>query len=184
MADPEVPPPIQSRPDPRPEPRWGQYADVVPVVPAVPAAAPAVPVPSTDSPTSAPGAATAAVRAPASDALLTTLLLAIGVFDVVRQFGSFAAFAELMTTVYRDMGIGEFTSTSLANTVGLVMNVARIALIVAATVWSARRVTQGKRAFWVPLAAGGVAVVLIFVAVLVVMLVDPAMSAYVTSVAG
>lgn len=160
-------------PDPRPEPRWGQYSDVAPVAPVAPTLPPPVPV---AVPESRP--------APTSDVLLTVVLLAIGLFDVIRQFGAFANFAPVMRDSYTQLGYGEFTSDDLANSMGVGQNIARVVLILIAVAWSARRISQRKRAFWVPLAAGGLATVLLLVGILVVMLLDPAITDYVTTLTG
>lgn len=150
--------------DSRPEPRWGQYSDVAPVAPTFP------PPVAVTAPEGRP--------APTSDVLVTVVLLAIGLFDVIRQFAAFANFAPVMRESYLQLGYGEFTSDALANGMGIGQNVARVVLILIAVAWSARRIAQRKRAFWVPLAAGGLATVLLLAGILVVMLLDPAITDY------
>ena len=163
-------------PDPRPEPRWGQYSDAPPVVA----------VPETLAPPTAPPVASTPQRppAPTSDVVLTVLLLAIGLVDVLRQFSSFANFASVMRDSYAQLGYGEFTSDDLANAMGVAQNVVRVVLILVAILWSARRIRQRKRAFWVPLAAGGAAALVLLVGILAVMLIDPALATYLNSLTG
>ncbi len=160
-------------PDPRPEPRWGQYSDAPPVV-AAPAALP--------PPTVAPPAQRQ--PAPTSDVVLTVFLLVIGLIDVIRQFSSFANFASVMRESYTQLGYGEFTSDALANSMGVAQNVVRVALILIAIVWSAWRIRERKRAFWVPLAAGGAAALVLLIGILAVMLVDPALATYLNTLTG
>jgi uncharacterized membrane protein YhaH (DUF805 family) len=161
------------RPDPRPEPRWGQYSDTPPVV-----AAPVTLPPPTL-------AATPQRRpAPTSDVILTVVLLVIGLVDVIRQFSSFANFASVMRESYTQLGYGEFTSDALANSMGVAQNVVRVALILIAIAWSARRIRQRKRAFWVPLVAGAAAALVLLVGILAVMLVDPAIATYLNTLTG
>lgn len=158
-------------PDPRPEPRWGQYSDARPVVAA---------------PETLPPPTVAAQRppAPTSDVVLTVLLLGIGLVDVIRQFSSFANFASVMRESYIQLGYGEFTSDALANSMGVAQNVVRVLLILIAIVWSARRIRQRKRAFWVPLAAGGAAALVLLVGILALMLIDPALATYLNTLTG
>ena len=158
-------------PDPRPEPRWGQYSDAPPVV-----AAPVTLPPPTVAPQRPP--------APTSDVVLTVLLLGIGLVDVIRQFSSFANFASVMRESYIQLGYGEFTSDALANSMGVAQNVVRVLLILIAIVWSARRIRQRKRAFWVPLAAGGAAALVLLVGILALMLIDPALATYLNTLTG
>ncbi|MCC6855092.1 MAG: hypothetical protein IT189_03410 [Microbacteriaceae bacterium] len=158
-------------PDPRPEPRWGQYSDAPPVV-----AAPETLPPPTVAPQRPP--------APTSDVVLTVLLLGIGLVDVIRQFSSFANFASVMRESYIQLGYGEFTSDALANSMGVAQNVVRVLLILIAIVWSARRIRQRKRAFWVPLAAGGAAALVLLVGILALMLIDPALATYLNTLTG
>ena len=56
-----------------------------------------------------------------------------------------------MRESYIQLGYGEFTSDALANSMGVAQNVVRVLLILIAIVWSARRIRQRSRAFWVPL---------------------------------
>ena len=159
--------------DPRPEPRWGQYSDAAPVVPAAATLPPQTVAPM---PRRTP--------APTSDLVLTVLLLAIGLIDVIRQFSSFANFANVMRESYTQLGYGEFTSDALANSMGVAQNVVRVVLILIAIAWSARRIRQRKRAFWVPLAAGGAAALVLLVGILAVMLIDPAIATYLNALTG
>lgn len=160
----------ESAPDPRPEPRWGQYSDAVPVAATYP---PPTPPPAPER-----------AAAPTSDVVMTVLLIAIGLFDVIRQFPAFMDFARVMRESYTQLGYGEFTSDALANGMGVAQNIVRVVLILIAIAWSARRISQRKRAFWVPLAAGGVATLLLLGGIFAVMLIDPAITAYVNHLSG
>ena len=59
-----------------------------------------------------------------------------------------------------------------------------VTLILIAIVWSARRIRQHQRAFWVPLAAGGAAALVLLVGILALMLIDPALAIYLNTLTG
>lgn len=159
--------------DDRPEPKYGQYAPVPPAPPVV--EADPVPAPAPVAPQ-----AEVAVRPRRTwDVVLTTLLLLVGVYDVVTSFGAFANLGMAMRVVYEQQGFGTFTSDELASAMGLVANVLRIGLLVAAIVVSLVRIGHNRIAFWVPLGAGVLAVLAVTVCVLVAALGDPALMEYV-----
>jgi hypothetical protein len=92
--------------DDRPEPKYGQYAPV----PSAPPAVEPVPVVET-APVAIEPPTEAAVRPRRTwDVVLTTLLLLVGVYDVVTSYGTFANLGESLKTVYQQQGFGEFTS--------------------------------------------------------------------------
>lgn len=172
MTEPERPDTTPDpAPEPRPAPRWGQYADVPPRAPAVPELPPpALPAPP---PPRLVG-----------DIVITTILLAIGVYDVVTRWSSNTDLASTIRQVYELQGIGEFTSVGFAEQVGALTNLLRLAVLIGTVAWSLVRVNAGRRAFWVPILGGGVATVLTFVLYLVVVISDPAFLEYVDRVSG
>ncbi len=107
------------------------------------------------------------------------LLLGVGLIDVLLRYGQFAAFADIFQEAYVQLGYGDFTSDAAANAMGAFQNGARIVILLIAVGLSARLITQGRRAFWVPLAAGGVAAVVLTLGFFVVILGDPALAEYV-----
>lgn len=154
--------------DDRPEPRYGQYA-------------PLPPTPESPPTGPEPAAALPAVQAPRRtwDVVLTTLLLLLGVIDVVSGFPQFAGLAATLGTVYASQGFGTFTSDGLAATMGIAINVARVVVLAAAIVVSLLRIRANRIAFWVPLAGAALAALVVIVCVLAVILQDPALAEYV-----
>lgn len=167
--------PADPRPDPRPAPRWGQYAEVPPPPPPLPPAVTDLPPPLAPAP-----------PAPrlVGDIVITTVLLAIGVYDVVSRWSLNLDLASIIRQVYDLQGIGEFTSVGLAEQVGALTNVVRLAVLVGTIAWALVRINAGKRAFWVPLLGGVLATVTTFVFYLVVVISDPAFLSYVDQVSG
>jgi hypothetical protein len=157
-------------PDTRPEPKYGQYA------PIVPAAAPA-PVPDA---TWAPPVAPPAVAAPSRtrDVVITTVLLLLGVFDVASSFSTFAQLAPALTRVYAQFGIDGSASDSLAAPYGLAINAVRISVLVITVVVALLLISRRRSAFWVPLAGWALAGIVSSILVAVVMLNDPAYLAW------
>ena len=164
--------------DPRPQPRWGQYADVPP---AAPAPAPASP-PAPEEPP-APEAA-ALPRRRTLDIALTTGLLLLGVLDVVTRWSEYADLAATMRELYRLQGLGEFTSVGFADQVGGIINITRAAVLVATIIVSLVLVQRGTRAFWVPLAGAAVAFLITIALLIVVMTNDPALAEYAMRLSG
>ncbi len=163
------------RTDPRPEPRWGQYSDAPP-----PLVAPAADLAPTGPHRPAERSAQSQHPAPrrTGDIVLTVFLLGIGLIDVVLRFGQFESFAVIFHEAYAQMGYGEFTSDAAANAMGTVQNVARVIILLVAIGLSVRLIAQGKRAFWVPLAAGVVAAIVLTLGFFVVVIGDPALAQY------
>lgn len=144
--------------DPRPEPRWGQYADVTP---------PPVEPPPPARPAAAPVRRT-------WDVVLTTMLLAYAVFEVVGGWSSFANLSPDIQTMFDQFGIGTFTATEVALQWGLAANLARATVLVAVIVVSLLFIRRGRLAFWVPLAGGALAGILVLVCIGAVIASDPA----------
>lgn len=156
----------ERRPDPRPEPRWGQYAEVPPAP-----AEPEYPPPSIPEPAPAPRRT--------GDIVFTTLLLLIGVYDVVVQWPFYAALGVSIRDAYEQQVFGEFTSIELADSMGATLNLVRAGILVIAIAWALLRISRGKRGFWIAL-GGGVLAALVAVGFLfAIMFQDPALMEYV-----
>ncbi|MEP6480991.1 MAG: DUF6264 family protein [Rhodoglobus sp.] len=165
--------------DDRPRPKYGEYGPV-----AVPPVSPSAPTPA---PTPMPRpvvAATLPPTRPAWDTFATTLLLMFGVFDVVTGFGQFSSLAHTLRAAYQSQGFPAFTSDDLANSMGTVINVARVVVLVAAIVVTLVMIRAGRRTFWVPLAGAVLSALIVIVCLVVVILNDPALAEYVSTRAG
>jgi hypothetical protein len=157
--------------DDRPEPKYGQYAPL-PASPAAPVGPPLVAPP--------PAEAAPAVAAPnrTRDVVVTTVLLLIGVVDVVTGFATFADFGPSLTLVYRQLGIDGTASSALAAPYGAAINAVRIAVLAVTVVVSLLLIARRRRAFWAPLAGYVLAAIITSVLVATVMLNDPAYQAW------
>ncbi len=196
--------------DHRPPPRYGEYAPLEPTAPpdraapgdsgtppdraapadsgtppdrAAPAASSSVTVKSTAAERSGSAlAASAGTRErPLWDTLVTSILLALGTFDVVNSWPQVADFTSALNTLYAAQGIGTFTSAALAATMGLVANIVRLVILLAVIAISLVRIHLRKRAFPVPIIGAVAAGIVLIAFVAVLMLNDPAMVAYLHS---
>jgi hypothetical protein len=149
--------------DQRPQPKYGEYGEVAnPAPPAQMSWPPPQPA-----------------KRRTWDLVLTVGLLVIGVYNVTRTIAGMASLGSTIATVYDQQGIGTFTSYELASQIAVTLDVASIILLVVAIIVSIARLRRNRIAFWVPLTAGVVNALVAVVGVLVVMLSDPAFSAYV-----
>ena len=155
--------------DDRPRPKYGEYAPIPPVV-----AAPVTPV----APVVPPVAARTATP---GDVFVTTLLLVIGVVDVVGRFSLYADLGTQLQGVYSAEGFPAFTSIALANNIGVALNIARVVVLVGTIVAALLRIRRGRRAFWVPLVGAGIAFVILIACLLAVIIADPAFAQYVAT---
>ena len=163
--------PAASAPDPRPRPRYGEYADPAPV------AAPALP-PPVASPAPEPQAPR---RRRTWDVVLTTALLALAVYDVIGGYSTFADLSPAIQIMFDQTGVGPFTATAAAQQWGFIANAARIAILVVVILVSLLLVARRRLAFWVPLAGGALAAVVVLVAITAIIVADPAYLAYLSS---
>ncbi len=156
--------------DNRPEPKYGQYAPIPPVSPEAAAVVASV------APAQANVGASATRRA--WDTAMTTLLLLLGVVDVVRNFSTFANLPDRLRAAYATLGYPPFTSDAIAATMGLGLNIARITILAITIVVSLLLIRAGKTAIWAPLAGAALAGIVVTVGLMVVMAQDPALAEY------
>lgn len=156
--------------DPRPRPQYGEYAPIS----AAPETPPAEPVAATEpEPTPQPTA-----KRNSRDLIFTTALLVIGVWDVFASFAQYANLAALIQQAYDQLGVGEFTSTEFALTMGSVINIGRIVILGIVVLLALWRISRGKLAFWIPLVGAVVAAIFVGICTVVVMANDPAFIAF------
>jgi hypothetical protein len=113
------------------------------------------------------------------DGVLTTLLLFVGVIDVVTGWRTFAGLADGLKAAYAAQGYPPFTSEALATTMGLALNIARGAVLALTILVSLLRIRAGRIAVWVPIAGAGLAGILAIIGLIVVIMQDPALAQYV-----
>jgi magnesium-transporting ATPase (P-type) len=115
------------------------------------------------------------------DTFMTTLVLSLTAFVVISSSAGWANLPEALAQSYEQLGYGEFTSVELASTMGVVIAVMQSALLIAAALISIARLRAKRSAFWVPLVFGVSSMVLTLVLMMIVMLNDPALAAFIAN---
>lgn len=161
--------------DPRPRPQYGEYAPIPPATPApeVEAVTPDPVPPAEQTPAEQPP-----VKKFSRDLIITSALLVIGVWDVVTGFSQYSDLPALLQQAYDQLGVGEFTSTDLALSMGALINGGRVVILVLTIVLSLWRISKGKLSFWIPLVGAVVAGIFVGVCSVIVMTSDPAFIAF------
>lgn len=170
--------------DERPRPKYGEYATPQNQAEAIAGSMPPV------SPLLTPGSSPVAPPDPARqdvrprrrwDLILSIGLLAYGFFNVVAGFFQYSNIAEVVNQAYALQGVGEFTSTEFAETVGLAINVVNVVIYAVTALVTIRLLRARRLAFYVPLIGGALAAIVVAVLLLVLMFSDPAFMAYVNN---
>lgn len=164
--------------DPRPKPRYGEYAPPGWVSP--------VPPPEQQQegeqqahgqrPQSAPSGVG---RRRTWDVFLTVTLLVIGALQVSNAFTTFGNLPQFLNQYYESQGVGQYTNVELAQAIGVAIMVSQ-AVIFLATAWVSYLALKHKRlAFYWPLIGFGAAMIVTVVLMIVVMVGDPALMTHI-----
>lgn len=104
-----------------------------------------------------------AKRPSMADRIITALLLTVGAFGALQSgfamFGLGRQFA-MMADV---LGVSDFTAPSWLELTGRIAGIAVLAFYALVLVYSIRRLRSGKLTFWVPLVAGVIVFVIVFI---------------------
>ncbi|WP_210479412.1 DUF6264 family protein [Naasia sp. SYSU D00948] len=161
---------MSDRPTSGPAPRWGEYGPA-------PEPAPELPPPVAPAPEQPP--ATAARRAaPTWDRVLTIALLVFGTVNVLTGIPQMLRLPDALDEAYAMQGFGDYTAIALASAIGIAVNVVNVLLLIAAVAASIPQLRAGRIAFWIPLVAGAIALVVAVVLIGAAMIGDPALAAY------
>ena len=121
-----------------------------------------------------PGQPAAAQRKPRTgDRVVTILLLVFGAFGALNIASSFFALGNQIRLMATMIGLENVEPAGWVNTLGTVSGLATLLLFALTAIYSIQRMRAGKIAFWVPLAAGGVAFVLLMVIPMIAMTSTP-----------
>jgi hypothetical protein len=117
-------------------------------------------------------------RAPTWDPVATVGLLVIGLIDVTRTVALSRDLGPVLDGVFQQAGYGEYTSTGVATTVGLVVAAVNVLGLVLAIALAVPRLRAHRTAFWIPLVLGLSCAVLTLILVVVAAALDPAFAAH------
>ena len=174
--------------DPRPRPKYGEYAPLPPAPPE------GVAEPTTDAQPQAlhnamPPVIPASAPPPPPerpqrmwDVLLTATLLLFGVVDVINSFSTVADLGPILREGLAAQGYEGFAADEAAAEAGAVANAVRVIALVLTIVFALIQVQRRRIAFWIPLVGATVATLAMFAAIFVAVLSDPGFMTYVESV--
>ena len=180
----------------RPRPKYGEYAtpqeqaeiiakSLPPVSPvlqprdqegsrpvrAVPEVHPGTTVPMTPIPSTA--------RPPRRwDRILSIALLAYALFSTLSGFAQYGDLPAVVQSVYDIQGVGTFASSPLAEGMGPAIVIVNVAIFVLTVFLTVRRLQKNRLAFWIPLVAGTLSIVVTAVLLGIVIFNDPAFRAF------
>lgn len=178
-----------------PRPQYGEYASPeeqsrragrdLPVTPAP--AEPVLSVPPSAAPARPAPAAGDAAAAPSwnVDRLITLVLLAYGLVNVITSAISYLDPSAFLTQMMQVLGIeGTFTNHAQAKVWGIAAAIVLILGWTGTAVWALSSLRRGKRSWWIPLVGAAVTLALSAVCMLVPFYGDPAVSSYLSGLAG
>lgn len=171
--------------DDRPRPEYGEYASESERASAIERSG----VPRQAEPVHPVGGAAATsdreAHAPQSssaiDRIVTIFLLSFGLVSVLGGAGSYVTLEASMDRMFGQLGIGDYTATSLTPIIGILIVASQTAAWIIAAGWSFVRIRRGRTAWWIPV-AGGIASFLASAVLLGILLgSDPAFLEFVSS---
>ncbi|WP_167041061.1 DUF6264 family protein [Salinibacterium sp. ZJ454] len=115
------------------------------------------------------------------DRIVSMVLLAIGFVNVTTSIPSWLNLPSTLQLAYDQLGIGTYTATALADSLGVVAIVVQAAIWVAALAITVPLIRSNRLSWWVPLVAGAVAFLAVMVIVYIAMAGDPAFVANLTT---
>ncbi|QZY51473.1 DUF6264 family protein [Leucobacter tenebrionis] len=104
------------------------------------------------------------------DLVITIALLAIGAFGALYTALVLFSLPSTLSLVGDALGLADFSVPAWINTFSTVSALAMFALYAVVLIFSIQRMRAGKLAFWVPLSAGALALILTFVLTAVAMM--------------
>ncbi|BDZ49664.1 hypothetical protein GCM10025867_19050 [Frondihabitans sucicola] len=195
---------MPARVEGRPAPGYGEYAPAGWVSPVAPVEEPEAPTTETDvvqdarrggpvgtetrrpqvprtfdapPPTGAPvpGRPPSAVRNASFNRFATMILLAYGLYDVIRGALQTSAFVQTYVSEFTSLGYlrGDFHNGAALHSVAVISAVASVAVYLLVAIWAIRRLRAGKRSWVVLLVTGIVVNLATGVCVVAVVMNDP-----------
>jgi hypothetical protein len=180
----EAPKPESPRPA---RPQYGEYATPEQQAAALGTSRSRVELPAPEASTarqlpppqlSTPGTEILPTRHPV-DAFVTSLFLGIGVVVTINSLGSNLDLFTAINNAALQLGYGKYTSTGLAQTIGVLLSAVQVVSLLITVFLSLRAVRRGRRAFYIPLLGAAVFVVIAIILLMVALLGDPAFVAHI-----
>lgn len=122
-----------------------------------------------EQPQAAPAPPAEGRRPRVADRVITIVLLVIGAFGTLNSAASFFALDSQLRLTASMIGIESPEVAGWVKTLGLVSGLAVLLLYAVTVIFSIQRMRAGKLAFWVPLTAGAIAVLLALIIPMIAM---------------
>ena len=126
-------------------------------------------------PGAAPGAAPGRTPAPRWNLTLTILLIGFGFFGMSYSVAILQAFPTSMQLLHSTQGLGDFSPAPVVGTLITAGTVTMTGLWAISTGLAVWQLVRRRMSFWIPLTAGVVALVVLFVFLAVILSTDPAL---------
>ncbi|MFC6354982.1 DUF6264 family protein [Luethyella okanaganae] len=187
--------PAEATGDQRPRPRFGELAPEgwawrPPVDPTTAggsgvAGRPSPPPgPSSSLKTSLPDGFRKPREIPRWDARLTIVLMVIGLFGLTLAISTQAALPEAIGLLHTQEGLDDYTPTAAVDGIIVAGGIAQAALWVGSVAASITLMLRRKRAFWVPLTAGVLSMIVLLIVAGFVAGTDPALIDFYSNIGG
>ena len=108
-----------------------------------------------------------------ADRVITIVLLVIGAFGALQMALGMLTLGTQLEIIANTLGAEDFTVPAGMTVLQSVGTILVLSLYAVALIWSVQRLRAKKLTFWVPLAAGALAVILVFVCALIGVLMVP-----------
>jgi hypothetical protein len=118
------------------------------------------------------------------DILATSVLIMLGLVMTASGVQQFFQLQDMIGLFYTQEGIGTYAGGTSAQTAGVVAAVSQIVIMLAVIGFSVQLIGKRRLSFWVPLAGGALAAVVVFICMMVALFADPTFMTYVQGMSG
>lgn len=118
------------------------------------------------------------------DVLATSVLIMLGLVMTASGVQQFFQLQDMIGLFYTQEGIGTYAGGTTAQTAGAVAAVSQIVIMLAVIGFSVQLIGKRRLSFWVPLAGGALAVIVVFICMMVALFADPTFMTYVQGMSG
>ena len=109
------------------------------------------------------------------DRIVTIFLLAFGIVSIIGGAPNYLNLAKTLQDTISRIGMGEYHASALTSGFGVAMLASQVILWVIAAVWSFRRLSSRKRAWWIPVVAGVLSFIVLTVLLGILLAGDPSL---------
>lgn len=130
------------------------------------------------APTGPPSSDPGERRGSVADRVITIVLLVLGAFGALQMALGMLTLGTQLEIIATTLGVEDFTVPAGMTALQSVGTIVMLSLFAVALIWSVQRLRANKLAFWVPLSAGVLAFILVFVFALIGILMVPELLDY------